>query len=128
SGLRRESGKDELMGDVSDDAKARAEASSTGKAVSARRSVADSELEETAAAARNMKIAIAFDYMRLRIGDIAKMSYFTPALRQMFKDDESAKDEGVGKPTTGSAKAEVKKKLKEKASKESMKPASGERS
>ncbi|KAI9711190.1 MAG: hypothetical protein M1820_002177 [Bogoriella megaspora] len=49
-------------------------------------------------AARNLKVAIAFDYMRLRIGDIAKMSYFTSALRRLYAEEE--RDEKASRPSS----------------------------
>ncbi|KAF2650634.1 hypothetical protein K491DRAFT_682815 [Lophiostoma macrostomum CBS 122681] len=37
---------------------------------------------------KDMKVAIAFDYMRVRIGDIAKLEKFNPALSKLLADDE----------------------------------------
>jgi ribonuclease Z len=46
--------------------------------------------------ARDMKVAIAFDYMRVRIGDVAKMDKFNPALEKLLADDEEKDAAGVG--------------------------------
>ena len=39
----------------------------------------------------DMKIGVAFDYMRVKVGDIIHLEKFTPALRELFKEAE--KDE-----------------------------------
>jgi len=38
----------------------------------------------------DMKICIAFDYMRVKVGEIAQMEKFTPALLALFADEDSA--------------------------------------
>lgn len=38
--------------------------------------------------AKDMKVCVAFDYMRIKVGDIAKMEKFTPALVQLFEEKE----------------------------------------
>ena len=37
-------------------------------------------------ARKDMKIAVAFDYMRVKVGDIALLEYFTPALRTLYRE------------------------------------------
>lgn len=44
---------------------------------------------------RDMKVCVAFDYMKVKVGDIAQMEKFTPALLELFAEPE--KDEAVGK-------------------------------
>ncbi|KAF1996359.1 hypothetical protein P154DRAFT_525640 [Amniculicola lignicola CBS 123094] len=46
---------------------------------------------------KDLKVAIAFDYMRVRIGDIAKLEKFNPALEKLFEreDVEGEGDEGA---------------------------------
>lgn len=46
---------------------------------------------------KDMKVCVAFDYMRIRVGDIAKMEYFTPALMKLFEEpDEKTGKKGEG--------------------------------
>jgi ribonuclease Z len=40
----------------------------------------------------NMKVCVAFDYMRVRVGEIAEMQHFTPALLKLFTEEEKKKD------------------------------------
>ena len=41
----------------------------------------------------DMKIGVAFDYMRVKVGEIAHLEKFTPALRELYKDvDEDVKE------------------------------------
>lgn len=59
--------------------------------------------------AKNMKVAIAFDYMRVRIGAIAQMEKFTDALNKLLvKEEEEGEEAGAegtvnanGKKTSG---------------------------
>lgn len=44
--------------------------------------------------AKDMKVAVAFDYMRVRVGDIAQMEKFTPALLKLYEQEEL--DDKVG--------------------------------
>ena len=37
----------------------------------------------------DLKIAVAFDYMRVKVKDIASLEHFTPALRELYKADET---------------------------------------
>ncbi|KAI9680447.1 MAG: hypothetical protein M1822_007205 [Bathelium mastoideum] len=132
-GVKKEQKEEEFVPDVAPNPPAIA--SKPANAAPSWRSLPDDgkvefDPEGSVKAAREMKIAVAFDFMRLRIGDIAKMSYFTPALRQLYAPQESEKDEKVGKPAMeeppadaenegGQAKGETKKKnKKEKEEKE----------
>lgn len=38
--------------------------------------------------ANDMKIGVAFDYMRVKVGDIMHLEKFTPAMRELYKDAE----------------------------------------
>lgn len=38
--------------------------------------------------ANEMKIGVAFDYMRVKVGDIMHLEKFTPAMRELYKDAE----------------------------------------
>lgn len=49
----------------------------------------------------DLKIGIAFDYMRVRVGDIIHLEKFTPALLELFKEKEH--DEQVGIPEENSS-------------------------
>ncbi|KAM0713537.1 hypothetical protein Q7P37_010499 [Cladosporium fusiforme] len=40
----------------------------------------------------DMKVCVAFDYMRVKVGDIAEMQHFTPALLKLFAEEEKRKD------------------------------------
>jgi ribonuclease Z len=70
--------------------------------------------------AKDLKVAIAFDYMRVRIGDIAKMEKFNPALEKLLSSAEGETDGGVeqeringnGKKTSPSTQGGSKKKSK----------------
>ncbi|TKA24512.1 hypothetical protein B0A50_06669 [Salinomyces thailandicus] len=50
----------------------------------------------------DMKVAVAFDYMRVKVGDICQLQKFTPALLKLFAEEEkpelevAAIDEGKG--------------------------------
>ncbi|KAI9887108.1 MAG: Zinc phosphodiesterase ELAC protein 2 [Watsoniomyces obsoletus] len=35
----------------------------------------------------DMKVAVAFDYMRVKVGEISHLEHFTPALRELFETD-----------------------------------------
>ena len=41
----------------------------------------------------DMKVCVAFDYMRVKVGDIAEMQHFTPALLRLFAEEEKRKAE-----------------------------------
>jgi ribonuclease Z len=76
----------------------------------------------------NMKVAIAFDYMRVKIGDIIELEKFNEALNELLvkeKDDETTAVEGVadgdggtvnknGKKTSGDEAGGKNKKQKQK--------------
>ena len=54
----------------------------------------------------DMKVVVAFDYMRVRVRDLARMQRFRPALVKLF-ESEAAEEEGeAGAGTTGSTKNE----------------------
>jgi ribonuclease Z len=40
----------------------------------------------------DMKVCVAFDYMRVKVGEIAEMQHFTPALLKLFAEEEKRKD------------------------------------
>lgn len=40
----------------------------------------------------DMKVCVAFDYMRVKVGDIAEMQHFTPALLKLFAEEEKRKE------------------------------------
>ena len=42
-------------------------------------------------AGSDMKVCVAFDYMRVKVGEIAQMEKFTPALLELFADEERKK-------------------------------------
>ncbi|GAB7341686.1 hypothetical protein MBLNU457_g0030t1 [Dothideomycetes sp. NU457] len=42
-------------------------------------------------AGTDMKVCVAFDYMRVKVGEIAQMEKFTPALLELFADEERRK-------------------------------------
>jgi ribonuclease Z len=57
--------------------------------------------------ARDMKVAIAFDYMRVKIGDIAKMEKFNAPLEKLLVSSEEADDgDGVVEPQQEEAEKE----------------------
>ena len=55
------------------------------------------------AALRDMKVAVAFDYMRIKTGEIQHMEHFTPALLKLY---ETAGDGPVQKPINTAVKKE----------------------
>ncbi|KAF2714872.1 hypothetical protein K504DRAFT_12673 [Pleomassaria siparia CBS 279.74] len=52
----------------------------------------------------NMKVAVAFDYMRVKLGDVAQLQYFHPALSKLLADE--ALEEGLagGEEINGNGK------------------------
>jgi ribonuclease Z len=40
----------------------------------------------------DMKVCVAFDYMHVKVGEIAEMQHFTPALLKLFAEEEKRKD------------------------------------
>ncbi|EME86499.1 uncharacterized protein MYCFIDRAFT_214269 [Pseudocercospora fijiensis CIRAD86] len=57
----------------------------------------------------DMKVCVAFDYMRVKVGDIWKMEHFTPALLKLFAEEEKeVKESGQ---EGGSAKKDKKNKF-----------------
>ncbi|KAI7290265.1 hypothetical protein KC315_g19886, partial [Hortaea werneckii] len=61
----------------------------------------------------DMKVCVAFDYMRVRVGEIGQLEKFTPALLKLFAEEE--KPEVDGEPAVEEGKAG--KKGKEKGGK-----------
>ena len=66
---------------------------------------------------RDIKIAFAFDYMRVKVKDIASLEKFTPALRELYKEDEVKPVEerrrsslADGRPSGGLSRAKPKEK------------------
>ena len=48
----------------------------------------------------DMKVGIAFDYMRVKVGEICHLEHFTPALLELFKDgDPTEKESGTSSLT-----------------------------
>lgn len=47
--------------------------------------------------ANDMKIGVAFDYMRVKVGDIMHLEKFTPALRELYKDAEQEEQDTKAK-------------------------------
>ena len=71
------------------------------------------------AAVTDMKVGVAFDYMRVRVGDIAALERFTPALLKLYEEEEEGDDKAgaVGEGETaeaGKAAGKGKKGKKEK--------------
>ncbi|KAJ9638338.1 hypothetical protein H2199_007025 [Coniosporium tulheliwenetii] len=54
---------------------------------------------------RDMKVCVAFDYMRVRVGEIAQLEKFTPALLELFAEPEKKKDAEIGQVGKGNAAA-----------------------
>lgn len=57
--------------------------------------------------AKDMKVAVAFDYMRVRVGDIAQMEHFTPALLKLYEQEEMDDKVGTIAEVDKEAKAKV---------------------
>jgi ribonuclease Z len=57
----------------------------------------------------DMKVCVAFDYMKVKVGDIGVMEKFTPALLKLFAEEEKEKEDPV--PASG---GKTQKKGKEK--------------
>ena len=62
----------------------------------------------TPATAKDMKVAIAFDYMRVRVRDIACLERFTPALLKLYEQEDM--DDKVGTMAEVEREAKVKAK------------------
>ncbi|KAI9818602.1 MAG: Zinc phosphodiesterase ELAC protein 2 [Thelocarpon impressellum] len=70
------------------------------------------------AAVRDMKVAVAFDYMRVKVGEIAHLEHFSPALRALFEAaEEEGEEQEVDEEETG---GEAKKKKKPRENKGSV--------
>ena len=61
-----------------------------------------------------MKVCVAFDYMRVKVKDMWKMEKFTPALLELFaEEDKASANDGV--KDGASVNGEGQKKQKQKA-------------
>lgn len=59
----------------------------------------------------DMKIGVAFDYMRVKVGDIMHLEKFTPALRELYKETlDEAKDKSAAKEAFSDDENDVLKK------------------
>lgn len=74
-------------------------------------SQSESEVVIAPEVAKNMKICVAFDYMRIRVKEIAHMEEFTPALLELYQQDDAV-EEG---PEKGSDAVEKKKKREDES-------------
>ena len=67
----------------------------------------------------NMAVAVAFDYMRVRVGELWQMEKFTPALQRLFAEEKQKGGDGEGnggEALVGGGEGGKKGKGKEKAS------------
>ncbi|EMC92298.1 hypothetical protein BAUCODRAFT_38329 [Baudoinia panamericana UAMH 10762] len=62
----------------------------------------------------DMKVCVAFDYMRVKVGEIPQLEKFTPALLKLFEEEAKVAEEEAKATTSNmvSSKAEKKQKLK----------------
>ncbi|KAK3678668.1 hypothetical protein LTR78_001121 [Recurvomyces mirabilis] len=51
----------------------------------------------------DMKVAVAFDYMRVKVGEIPELEHFTPALLKLFEEGDGGEEEGAGGGSDGEA-------------------------
>ena len=82
-------------------------------------SQSDSEVVIVPETAKQMKVCVAFDYMRIKVREIAHMEKFTPALLELYQQDKEA-DESVTIPQEPD-KEEKKTKRKDESDDESSK-------
>lgn len=65
--------------------------------------------------AQDMKIGVASDYMRVKVGEILHLEKFTPALQQLYKEAEKEEmEEKAKRAAIAEEEEEAKKKAKEK--------------
>ncbi|OQN97649.1 hypothetical protein B0A48_16513 [Cryoendolithus antarcticus] len=70
----------------------------------------------------DMKVCVAFDYMRVKLGEIAEMQHYTPALLKLFEEDKDQPEHVVAangaakKKANGAANGGVKKSKGERKS------------
>ncbi|KAF2276826.1 uncharacterized protein EI97DRAFT_433059 [Westerdykella ornata] len=57
--------------------------------------------------AKDMKVAVAFDYMRLRIGEIARFGYYNAALNRLLSEEEEKGEEKDGGAGVGEEEGKV---------------------
>ena len=86
---------------------------------SRRNSQSESEVFIAPEAAKHMKVCVAFDYMRIKVKEIAHMEKFTPALLELYQQDEEA--DNIANLQQEPEKAEKKKKRKDESDDESSK-------
>ncbi|KAK8194391.1 hypothetical protein M8818_007581 [Zalaria obscura] len=100
-------------------------------AAAAETSVAPADANPTSQAAEariklkagsDMKVCVAFDYMRVKVGEIAQLEKFTPALLELFKQEEKEGVDGEGESANGVGGADGAKAKKEKKEKKKYKP------
>lgn len=60
--------------------------------------------------ASDMRVCVAFDYMRVKVAQIAELESFTPALLKLFAEEEKPSGNGHSKQESGKAKKEKKSK------------------
>lgn len=84
---------------------------------SQRSSQSESEVVIAPAVAKDMKICVAFDYMRIKVKEIAHMEKFTPALLELYQQDDAVEEEAE----KGSNAVEKKNKREDKSDDESSK-------
>ena len=83
----------------------------------------DSEVVIVPEAAKNMKICVAFDYMRIKVKEIAHMEKFTPALLELYEQDDASEeaDKQAATAQPDSNAAEKNKRPKDESDDESSK-------
>lgn len=69
-----------------------------------------------AAVASEMKVGVAFDYMRVKVGEINQLEYFTPALKKLFEKGDLEDDDRSSNPEVRDveSKRQIKKEKKRK--------------
>lgn len=65
----------------------------------------------------DMKVCVAFDYMRVKVGDIGLMEKFTPALLKLFAVEEEQQKPAADEAMQQSGKSQSKKEKKDKKGK-----------
>jgi ribonuclease Z len=71
--------------------------------------------------ASDMKVCVAFDYMRVKVGEMWQMEKFTPALLKLFAEEEKVKDEDASSGPAEQGKKGKKEKQKKEVKKEPVK-------
>ena len=65
--------------------------------------------EPSTPSTNDLKIGVAFDYMRVKVGDIIHLEKFTPALRELYKEAEKEELDGKAKKAAGEAPIDINK-------------------